>query len=292
MAAHVALASPNLEARLAALRAQAYPVGMTALPADRTISALTRTRLVRDREHELREHGAWQPAELERLACTAEATAVLCTAAELLVRMRVQSFEELVERSAEFDEALKRFSRVRDVARVIGQNPDFFAADERPGAWPTIDIDDFVQLAESFLVNFRIERVEHAAANHRLSAVGLRCRNAFESLQTMVRRHREPAPPVLHVLGTAYAQGRLTVIEVATVLGVHVADALVLFEQHGYSRPLEVIRLSPEDRKQRLALLRRERLEGLPATDDDFVRREVVATQRIEGIDARHWLDS
>lgn len=63
-------------------------------------------------------------------------------------------------------------------------------------------------------------------------------------------------------------------------------------EDHGYRRSVEGLRLSEEAKQQRLAAIREERRarNGAPGALPDLVRREVIASQRIEDVDARPWL--
>ncbi len=76
------------------------------------------------------------------------------------------------------------------------------------------------------------------------------------------------------------------------MIGVSVDEAIFLLERHGYSRAIANIRLSPEERKLRLAKLRSDRLarNDQPTVDKRLVLRDVVASQRIEDLDARPWL--
>lgn len=95
----------------------------------------------------------------------------------------------------------------------------------------------------------------------------------------------------LRIIGRAYEEGRLTLDGVASVLGVSRSDAVALLEKSGFHRPVEVIRLSDEQRKTIGAKLRAERMRraGHQASSDSLVSRSVIATQRIEGVDARPW---
>lgn len=80
--------------------------------------------------------------------------------------------------------------------------------------------------------------------------------------------------------------------DVAVFLRMQVPDAVALLEAEGYGRSVEQLRLSQEEETARYAAIRRERLEraGRPVSDDALVVREVIASQRIAGIDARPWL--
>lgn len=102
----------------------------------------------------------------------------------------------------------------------------------------------------------------------------------------------DPTTSALRAVGNAYAEGRLSIDEVAAALGVTIPHALALLEAQGYFRTVDQLRLRPEQEAARYCAIRRERIarEGRPVRDDALVAREVIASQRIEGIDARRWL--
>lgn len=102
----------------------------------------------------------------------------------------------------------------------------------------------------------------------------------------------EPTTSTLRAAGNAYAEGRLSIDEVAASLGVTIPDALALLEAQAYSRTVDQLRLTPEQEAARYHAIRRDRLarSGRPARNDALVAREVIASQRIAGIDARRWL--
>ena len=89
-------------------------------------------------------------------------------------------------------------------------------------------------------------------------------------------------------MGRAYAEGRLSLREVAAILAVEPSDAIALLEEHGFCRAVDVIRLAPEEQKAKLAKLREHRLSSSEA-DTSLVQRDVIASQRIEGVEARPW---
>ncbi len=92
--------------------------------------------------------------------------------------------------------------------------------------------------------------------------------------------------------GEAYERGELSVAELARSWSLDVPDTIARLEELKIVRPLDVLRLTESDRRQRLARLRADRLarRGEPAFDPEAVRRDVIASQRIEGIDARSHL--
>ena len=95
----------------------------------------------------------------------------------------------------------------------------------------------------------------------------------------------------LAVMGQAYAEGRLSVGEVAVAVGVSPSDAAAFLERHGFARTPEAQRLSDEQRTAALQRLRAERLSrnGTPFVSQELIARDGIATERIEGVDARAW---
>ncbi|MEQ9498741.1 MAG: hypothetical protein RIT81_17820 [Deltaproteobacteria bacterium] len=112
---------------------------------------------------------------------------------------------------------------------------------------------------------------------------------AAERLRFFVARNEPNADARLHTLGRAYANGRLSLDELAAATNTSRQDAIVLLEFHGYSRPVENLRLSPDRRAEIVARLNEQRQGDDAVNEAEAVRREVVASQRIEGVDAR-WL--
>jgi len=69
-------------------------------------------------------------------------------------------------------------------------------------------------------------------------------------------------------------------------------DAVALLEQGGFQRPLDVIALSENERTEVYRRMRLDRLarKGSFAASAEAVSRDVVASERIEGVDARDWI--
>ena len=95
------------------------------------------------------------------------------------------------------------------------------------------------------------------------------------------------------VAGEAYADGRLSLDHAVDALQMHRADVVALFEEMGFTRSLDMIRLDADERTRLLAAIRKDRMQrsGAAVTSLDLAKRSVVATQRIEGVDARPWID-
>lgn len=96
----------------------------------------------------------------------------------------------------------------------------------------------------------------------------------------------------LAIGGAAYARGLVSVGELATLLSVHPLDALALLDAAGIHRPIDRVILSPEQRAEILHRLRDDRLKrsGRFEPTAEAIWRDVVGSERIEGVDARRWL--
>jgi hypothetical protein len=96
----------------------------------------------------------------------------------------------------------------------------------------------------------------------------------------------------LKVVGVAYAVGQSSLEQVAEILKLPIADTVALLEDHGFARPVSKIALSEESRSNLYERLRRDRAtrSGKPQVNPGRVFRSVIASQRIEGIDARPWV--
>lgn len=116
--------------------------------------------------------------------------------------------------------------------------------------------------------------------------------SAVEGIRCLLLRHSSETHRLLLVLGRSYAAGKLDLADLEEALNLRREDVLVALEQHGFSRrPASALRAEPELEERVLQRLRQGRRANAPRriADASRVRRDVVATQRIEGVDAR-WL--
>ena len=99
------------------------------------------------------------------------------------------------------------------------------------------------------------------------------------------------APRKMEIVGKAYSNGSLPVRHVATILESNRSDAMAMLEEHNYYMSEDAIRLTEERRKEIDAKIRADRLRraGKREVSDERIARSVIATQRIEGVDARSW---
>ena len=119
-----------------------------------------------------------------------------------------------------------------------------------------------------------------------------RARLAYDRLHAFLVRRDPTTDERLKVIGRLYAAGQVSIGEAAGLLASSVPDAIALLEPRGYARPLETLGLSEPERERIFGALRvdRERRAGRPEPSEDRVRRSAIASERIEGIDARAWL--
>lgn len=94
------------------------------------------------------------------------------------------------------------------------------------------------------------------------------------------------------LIGQAYASGALSLTQVTTILGVSPSDAVFELEARGHYRSREALAMSRSEEDELVDALRRDREErgGEPDYSEAHVIRDAIASERIEGVDARRWL--
>jgi hypothetical protein len=160
---------------------------------------------------------------------------------------------------------------------------------ESLGAEAVAPLPTLIRQARAILAACPIERIERAADVSELPEHGHRCRVAYDGLRAFVLR---ASPGRIDAVGKAYAAGKLSIGEVASILGLGPADALVELEARGHCRAPEDLGLSDEARAALYRRLRddREGRGGEPEFSAAHVARDAIASERIEGVDARPWL--
>lgn len=144
----------------------------------------------------------------------------------------------------------------------------------------------------SFIEACPIEYLELVGRNAGLAGTAHRCRLAYDALRTYVVRNDPETNVRVRLVGRGYSQGVLSAEEAATLLDVSITDAVALLEAHGHQRPIDVIGLTSQERAERLGSIRADRLRRQGAVDfsRELLLRDVVASERIENVDARKWL--
>lgn len=137
-----------------------------------------------------------------------------------------------------------------------------------------------------------ILKLEEIGSEAELEPVAHRCRIAFDGIKAFVLRHDPRQQSRVRVVGEAYARGSISLAESATLLGLHEVDAVATLEEVGFGRKLEAIVLDESERQLIFGRMRDDRVRrlGIPETSSEAIHREVVASERIEGIDARRWI--
>jgi hypothetical protein len=206
----------------------------------------------------------------------------------------VQSVDELTS-SAQRVLTLAQGLTGLNIERVLKEQLGYFQQGAEGPAPRELDPktahENLIWQAQSVVVSCPIVALERLSqATHRPD-LGHRCRMAWEALRAAVRRSSAPDDPRVDTLGVAYAEGRLTFQELVTLMAMRPEDVVALLEQRGYVRPVEKIRSAPDlQRRLQAAKDDRKRRNGLPDPRPALLAREVVATQRIENVDARPWV--
>lgn len=144
--------------------------------------------------------------------------------------------------------------------------------------------------AASIVESCPIQQLERAAAARGVPERGYRCRVAYDALRAFLARGQDDR---LRIVGRVYAEGGMTVDEVASVLKVTTEDAAALLQEHGFVRSLEATRLTEGQRARIFSNMRADRLgrgSEPPPFDEHEARRDAIASSRIEDIDVRPWL--
>ncbi len=120
-----------------------------------------------------------------------------------------------------------------------------------------------------------------------------RCRKAYEGLIAFARRYAPELDEQMRTVGRAYAEGRLSLDDVSRILQVSPQDAVALLEKYSFCRSLDAITIEPSRRRQRLRAIADEICDSSKAQNpplESLLDRDVIASQRIEGVDAHPWL--
>ena len=179
-----------------------------------------------------------------------------------------------------------------DPIAVVGQARQYFKREMSGDRAPELSLPAVVRAVKSLLELCPIHHLEKIATSHKMELWGHRCRIAYDGLKAFVLRNDAGQKERLSVLGHAYARGAFSIDDVATLLAVHPVDAVALLESHGFSRRLEQIRLDTATREHMFSEMRVDRLrrDGAAEWTQEAVARDVVASERLEGVDARSWI--
>lgn len=143
--------------------------------------------------------------------------------------------------------------------------------------------------SQSLVALCPLEWIEQLSREQGRPDLGHRCRLAWDGLQAFVRRNEAGADASRRIVGRAYQEGRLSLPEAAALLGAEPPDAVAYLESHGYARSVDASAAPDPAALERIDADRRARGGSLDLVER-AIDREVIASQRIEGIDARPWL--
>ncbi len=217
--------------------------------------------------------------------------------AEALVELGPQTFADLPDKLNDLGARLHARTPF-DVLEVLSRQ---FAERAPPTPPPEIQeklhaipvreaLKQVIPMVDAMVASCPIAELEADAIALGLETVGHRCRRSWEWLRALVRRHEVGFDARVRVAGAAFADGRLSIGEAAMMLGMSRMDVAAWLEELGFHRTPEKITLTDAQRAAALAKLRQEREArggSPPGMDQEQVERDVVASMRIEGVDAR-----
>jgi len=234
---------------------------------------------------------------LEKSARFLDQRRAMAGIAEALHMSGISSYSSLNARAAEVLTLARRLTRLDPVA-VLLSDASFVelarrtAPSKRRDELPSGYFESLVRAVRSLLEVCPIHDLVRIGEAVNRQDLGHRCRLSYDWLQAFARRNASQDNAARHVAGRLYAEGTLSLDEAASLLLLPQWDVVAWFEEHGYARDLDVIRLQETERASRLDRVRSNRLKrgGQPVVDLALVAKEVVATQRIEDVDARPWV--
>ena len=176
-----------------------------------------------------------------------------------------------------------------DVRRVVHEAKAAFPQPEST-ARAGLSLSAIVRSVRGLLAICPIQELEDLAKDVALEKVGHRCRVAYDGLQSFVLRTDPHRRSAFRALGQAYTSGALDARSIASILDADASDVSAELEACGYVRTLETMLLDDADRDDRLAQARFRRLarsEGEARYATSLARRDMIASERLENIDAR-----
>lgn len=179
-----------------------------------------------------------------------------------------------------------------DIDRVFQEALKEFPVLNNPPTNPALpSMPIFMRSVRSIVAACPIDVLEELGSHQGLENFGFRCHRAFEALNAFIFRQDPQIQKRAKLVGQIYAKGELTLEEVSVLLDLSSTDAIWWLEQSGYSRSIQVIQLTDVERDRRFSQMRNDRLDrkGEPVFSEDHLLRDVVSSERIEGVDARLW---
>ncbi len=253
-------------------------------------------QIMTDQEFALRRTAVEPPAPSVLLGLSVRALEVCLATVMLNEAMHELGVTTLAEALARTDQITSRAAGIArlDLDKFFRENADLFSrtpgwshAEQRAG----IEVATLVRFVRALLSFCPIELLKSISQSEGLPELGHRCWIAYEDLESFLWRNDPAQDAAAKVIGRAYAEGRLSLSEVAALLQMSSSDAVVFLETRGFCRSLETISFSDDERQRILAKVREDRLKrGGKPEGTALVARSVIASQRIEGVDARPWI--
>jgi hypothetical protein len=133
---------------------------------------------------------------------------------------------------------------------------------------------------------------DHLASVLTQPELGYRFGVACEALRSFLRRHDPHQRDIVLEVGRLYQRGVIELKEASKLLAESPTDTIAILEEQGFGRTVAKIRLTTDERRRGLAQIREDRIHrsGAPSYSREIVRRSTIASERIEGVDARPWL--
>lgn len=214
--------------------------------------------------------------------------------AEAFHRLDIRTSAEFESRSSEAILLARHLTRI-DPIEILARDDGFVLAARNAGqALQTRLPDDFlrgiVRGMQSLLAICPIEQLVVIGTQLGRTDEGHRCRLSYDWLDRFIRRHSSGIDPTRDIVGQAYADGRLEVHEASSLLMMHISDAVAWLEDHGFARDIALTQLDEDERSAVLAEMRRDRMAGTRPVREEIIDRDVIASQRIEDVDARPWI--
>lgn len=260
-------------------------------------SPAVRGRYAETTQRATRPLDANEHAVLEQNVACLELFQVGALTCEFIEARGLQTFEDLLDHGSAFDRhvrsAFQDFDAVAAlVSRALGDLDLSGAAASMVSTQRQIDWSQWIRMFDAVVAECPIEAIE--ALGERLDDVSLRyrARSAYDALRAFVRRHDPNRAGIMRIVGEQYRRGHISLAEAAQLLDLSTSDTVFELELNGYGRSAEVIALTPDERDAIYARLRQVRLarRAPPSADPDLVARDVIASERIESVDARAWI--
>ncbi len=239
------------------------------------------------------DESALKPRDLTWIAAFIDVLAVGLALTEIMGLRGIDSWQQL-EESRDW---------IPEVRVTSGVSPEQFAVSAsvlaqglppQVGDRPPLDQmgREIQHSAAEFLRSFPVAVVCDLSRAMGEEALAHQIQVGTEQLSAIYRRMHVPESEQFRIAAMAYAKGAIEIDVAANLLGLGRADLLAALEVNGFTRSPEIIALDDVHRNAILGRLRSDRLQrsGKPSLNRDLLTRDVIASQRIEDVDARRWL--